>query len=90
MTFATLLGECIGTVVGCAVKSKEGNMENLVKFMDLSKGDQFLVDSEVCEVRAVDMPGDGVVHVWAINSKGEYETFHRRFEEMAVCPVIGG
>lgn len=68
-------------------------MHRMVKFFNLVKGDIFLVGSEEWETMAVDMPDDGTVAIWARqeaeNVDFVYETFHRRVEEEAACPIYG-
>lgn len=60
----------------------------LVPFMQLTRGDEFLVGQDTYEVRALDMPGNGEVIVWATH-QGAYHTLYRRTEELAVVPTFG-
>lgn len=64
-------------------------MQRMVKYFNLTRGDEFMVEDQIWETVATDLPGDGTVQVWARNVEGNYETFYRRVEELAVCPVYG-
>jgi len=63
-------------------------MDNMVSYTQLTKGDEFMVGTDTYVTRAVDMPGNGEVVIWATH-QGAYHTLYRRAEELAVCPVYG-
>lgn len=66
--------------------------KNFVKYAQLTQGDEFQVADQLWETLAIHMPGDDTVQIWARvagTSFGAYETFYRRTDEMATCPVYG-
>lgn len=61
----------------------------LVNVTQITRGDEFLLENEIVTTKAIDMPGNGTVAVWVVNSKDEYETLYRRVEELVECPIYG-
>lgn len=61
---------------------------DMVRYMQLTKGDEFMVGKDTYETVAVDMPGNGEVVIFA-KHQGAYHILYRRVEELAIVPIYG-
>jgi hypothetical protein len=64
-------------------------MEHKVKYAELTRGDEFIIDGEAWVTKAVDMPGNGRLVIWAVDPKGKYHTMEQDMGDEAVVPIYG-